>query len=92
MVASEPLTFERNDWITIPTNTILTIKDQTVLFHPVIDEYYQQDPSIPRSSGFAESKGLVSPMPVVKSTNDLPPPLEREGRRREFSNVVSATA
>lgn len=92
MVASEPLTFERNDWITIPTNTILTIKGQTVLFHPVIDEYYQQDPSIPRSSGFAESKGLVSPMPVVKSTNDLPPPLEREGRRREVSKVVSATA
>lgn len=93
MVASEPLTFERNDWVTIPTNTILTIKGQTVLFHPVIDEYYQKDPSFSRSSGFAESKGLVSPMPVSKSsTRDLPP-LEREGRRRDLtSDLVTITA
>lgn len=83
MVASEPLTFERNDWIAIPTNTILSIKNQTVLLHPIIDEYYQTEPDHPRSSGFAESKGLVSPM-VVSQTETGVPPLEREGRRREF--------
>jgi glutamine amidotransferase len=82
MIASEPLTFERNDWITIPTNTVLTIRNQTVLFHPIIDEYYQTDPSKERSSDFAESKGLVSPV-VVTNSNENVPPLERERRRME---------
>lgn len=85
MVASEPLTFERGDWITIPTNTILTIKGQTVLLHPILDEYHQLDPSYTRSSGFAESKGLVSAMPVSQPTDV--PPLEREGRRRDSITV-----
>lgn len=84
MIASEPLTFERNDWIAIPTNTMITIKKQTVLLHPIIDEYYDEEPGQPRSSQFAESKGLVSPM-VVGSTETGVPPLEREGRRREVT-------
>ncbi len=85
MVASEPLTFERSDWITIPTNTILSINGQTVLLHPILDEYHQLDPSYTRSSGFAESKGLVSPMPVSQPT--AVPPLEREGCRRDSITV-----
>lgn len=36
MVASEPLTFERGDWVTVPTNSILSINKQTVLIHPII--------------------------------------------------------
>jgi glutamine amidotransferase len=46
LVASEPLTFERADWVTVPTNSIfsrlwadlaiLTINGQTVLLHPII--------------------------------------------------------
>ena len=35
MVASEPLTFERRDWVTVPTNSVLTINKQTVLIHPI---------------------------------------------------------
>jgi glutamine amidotransferase len=35
MVASEPLTFEREDWVTVPTNSVLTINKQTVLIHPI---------------------------------------------------------
>lgn len=85
MVASEPLTFERNDWITIPTNTVLTIKGQSVMMHPIIDEYYQPDPYVTRSSGFAESRGLVSA--TLVSDVDVVPPLEREGRRRESITV-----
>ncbi|KAG5362679.1 putative glutamine amidotransferase DUG3 [Yarrowia sp. B02] len=79
MVASEPLTFERGDWITIPTNTIVTLTNQNVLLHPVIDEYYVKDPSHRRSSALAESKGLASP---VHMRNNPPgvPPLGREGR------------
>ena len=64
MVASEPLTFERGDWVTVPTNSILSINKQTVLIHPIIDEYYQQDPSYSRSSKFAESKGMVGRGPA----------------------------
>lgn len=88
MVASEPLTFERNDWISIPTNTILTIKGQTIMLHPLLDEYYQEDPTQPRSSDFAEKKGFVSPM-VVNKPNEGVPPLEREGRRVAKDEVVS---
>ncbi len=77
MVASEPLTFERGDWITVPTNTLLSIKDLTVLLHPIMDEYYQ-DPSFRRISGVAERKGLMGSVPVAP-TLDVPP-LGREGR------------
>ena len=88
MIASEPLTFERNDWITIPTNTTLTIKNQTVLLHPIIDEYFQSDPSCVRSSEFASSKGLVSPM--VVSNNGNVPPLEEEKEHRRDSPLLTA--
>ncbi|KAK9477562.1 nucleophile aminohydrolase [Lipomyces japonicus] len=83
LVASEPLTFERSDWVTVPTNTVVTINNQTVLLHPIIDEYYQKDPSISRKSDFAASRGLVSPIVEPQAvTNVQLPPLEREGRRR----------
>lgn len=79
MVASEPLTFERKDWITVPTNTVLTIKEQTVLMHPILDEYYTSDHMKLRSSDFASSKGLMGAVPISQSLSGIPP-LEREGR------------
>lgn len=80
MVASEPLTFERNDWITVPTNTLLTIKNQTVLLHPIRDEY-SLETLVKRSSDYAESKGLMGPVPVSLEDLSSPVPvLEREGR------------
>ncbi|KAF3908576.1 hypothetical protein ABW21_db0208677 [Orbilia brochopaga] len=66
MVASEPLTFERGDWVTVPTNSILSINKQTVLIHPIIDKFYQSDPSYSRSTHLAESKGLVGVGPADK--------------------------
>lgn len=33
------------------------------MIHPIIDEYYNPNPSYSRSSGFAVSKGLVSNAP-----------------------------
>ncbi|KAA6409513.1 MAG: glucosamine 6-phosphate synthetase [Lasallia pustulata] len=65
LVASEPLTFERDNWVTVPTNSTLTIHKQTVMIHPIIDEYYNPYPSYSRSSGFAVSRGLVSNAPGV---------------------------
>ena len=68
LVASEPLTFERDNWVTVPTNSVLTIHNQTVLIHPIIDEY--QNPSFTRSSRFAASEGQTTEdgMAELKST------------------------
>lgn len=82
MVASEPLTFERGDWISVPTNSTLTIKKQVVMLHPIIDEYYQENPTFVRSSEFAESKGLMGIIPKEQTSEKEVPPLEREGRSR----------
>ena len=54
LVASEPLTFERADWVTVPSNcslpsslkltvAILTINGQTVLLHPIIGLLFKVD-------------------------------------------------
>ena len=63
LVASEPLTFERHNWLAVPTNTILTISNQTVFFKPVKDEFFNEDPSTERSIGFAKCKGLMAKAP-----------------------------
>ncbi|MCJ1474800.1 hypothetical protein MMC13_003460 [Lambiella insularis] len=76
LVASEPLTFERDNWVTVPTNSTLTIHKQTVMIHPIIDEYYNHSPSYVRKSEFAKSKGLVSSAPGV--TEVLTPAAEDE--------------
>ncbi|EFY91818.1 glucosamine 6-phosphate synthetase [Metarhizium acridum CQMa 102] len=60
LVASEPLTFERENWVNVPTNSILTIHRQTVMTHPILDKYYERDPYHVRSSAFVQTKGLVS--------------------------------
>ncbi|KAF1847149.1 N-terminal nucleophile aminohydrolase [Cucurbitaria berberidis CBS 394.84] len=57
LVASEPLTFERDNWVTVPTNSTLTISKQTVMIHPIIDEFYSPNPAHERSAGFAQAKG-----------------------------------
>jgi len=57
LVASEPLTFERDNWVTVPTNSVLTIHNQTVMIHPILDEYYNHTPSFKRSRRFAADKG-----------------------------------
>ncbi|GAB5590078.1 glutamine amidotransferase subunit [Umbelopsis nana] len=45
VVASEPLTFEKADWLTIPTNTLLVITPKlSVLLSPIKDKYYKADP------------------------------------------------
>ncbi|MCJ1307807.1 hypothetical protein MMC25_001455 [Agyrium rufum] len=63
IVASEPLTFERDNWVTVPTNSTLSIHKQMVMIHPIIDKYYNSDPSYVRNEKFAVSQGLVSNAP-----------------------------
>ena len=69
LVASEPLTFERHNWLAVPTNTIVTISNQTVFVRPIVDEYYEPDPSAERSAGFAAAKGLVAKTPGTRTPN-----------------------
>ena len=79
LVASEPLTFERHNWLAVPTNTVVTICNQTVSVRPIKDEFYEPDPSAERSPGFAQSKGLVTKAPgggiVTPSTNGAASPV-----------------
>lgn len=76
-VASEPLTFERGDWICVPTNTTLTItKTNTVLMHPILDEFYD-DGGIERSSGLAMSKGLMGGLPTKNKNKEGTSPISR---------------
>ncbi|RYO89281.1 hypothetical protein DL766_000918 [Monosporascus sp. MC13-8B] len=60
LVASEPLTFEREKWVNVPTNSILTIHGQTVMVHPINDGFSERDPYHRRSSAFAQTKGLTT--------------------------------
>lgn len=70
-VASEPLTFERGDWICVPSNTTITItRCNNVLMHPIQDEFY--DPALAsRSAGFAMKKGLIGGVPLKPLTGDV---------------------
>nr|POE85103.1 putative glutamine amidotransferase dug3 [Quercus suber] len=60
LIASEPLTFERDNWVMVPTNSVLTIHNQTVLIHPILDEHYNHDPSFVRNSRFVAQKGQAA--------------------------------
>lgn len=84
-VALEPLTFERGDWICVPTNTLIAItKNNTVLMYPIRDEFYNENE---RSPEFATSKGLMGGVPTKEDSSAVEngdiavPPLEREGRK-----------
>ena len=78
MIASEPLTFERNDWISVPTNSTVSISNLNILLHPIEDEYYSTNTI--RSNEFASSKGMLGSYPTSKDLFNAVPPLEREGR------------
>lgn len=58
MLEAEADEFSTDDWVIVPTNSTLTIHKQAVMIHPIIDEYYNPNPSYTRSTGFAVSKGL----------------------------------
>ena len=46
--------------MTVPTNSTITIHNQTVLIHPIMDEFYVASPSFKRSSAFAQIKGQIT--------------------------------
>ncbi|KDQ63556.1 hypothetical protein JAAARDRAFT_29577 [Jaapia argillacea MUCL 33604] len=69
MIASEPLTFEKADWMEIKTNHIAVITPKMNLLQiPIIDEFYVP-PSDPeyrgRGTTFAAEKGFLSPRRAI---------------------------
>lgn len=46
-----------DNWVTVPTNSTLTISKQTVMIHPIVDEFYSSNPAHARSAQFAKAKG-----------------------------------
>jgi len=62
MIASEPLTFEKADWMEIRTNTMIVITPKMNLLQiPIVDEFHvpPSDPaSHNRGTGFATDKGF----------------------------------
>lgn len=52
-----------DNWVSVPANSVVTIHKQTVLLHPILDEFYSEDLNHDRSSCYAVSKGLVSTAP-----------------------------
>lgn len=61
LIASEPLTFEREDWVKLPTNSTITVldKQQTVLIHPIVDEFWDPSPAHKRSGDLVAQRGLA---------------------------------
>ncbi|KAH9819174.1 nucleophile aminohydrolase [Melampsora americana] len=59
LIASEPLTFEKTDWLEIPCQTLIVITPKmNVLQFPIIDEYFQHTLTPNRSSDYVAGKGL----------------------------------
>lgn len=75
MIASEPLTFERADWMEIKTNNMVVVTPKMNLLQiPIMDKFYvhPSDPaSLARTTEFAREKGLLAHS-VVSHVNTSP--------------------
>jgi glutamine amidotransferase len=62
MIASEPLTFEKADWLEIKTNTMVVVTPKMNLLQiPIVDEFFTPVLGTSRGVEFAATKGLLSP-------------------------------
>ncbi|KAI5478960.1 glutamine amidotransferase [Pseudohyphozyma bogoriensis] len=61
LIASEPLTFERSDWLEVPSQTcvVITPKNNLLKF-PIIDQFFLPTSMPARREGFAEKKGFLT--------------------------------
>ncbi|ORE04963.1 N-terminal nucleophile aminohydrolase [Rhizopus microsporus var. microsporus] len=65
VVASEPLTFEKADWLTIPTNNILVITPKlNVLLQPIKDKFYTPERGLEHKLG--EDEAVIIPDPKAQ--------------------------
>lgn len=77
LIASEPLTFEKADWMEVRTNTIVVITPKmNILQIPIIDEFHVPYSAANKRFGdFAATKGLLSRAQVTNG-HDVSPPSE----------------
>ncbi|KAG0151459.1 hypothetical protein CROQUDRAFT_667997 [Cronartium quercuum f. sp. fusiforme G11] len=78
LIASEPLTFEKTDWLEIPCQTLIVITPKmNVLQFPIIDEYFQHTLTPNRSCDYVAGKGLhyAHSAIVASSSNSTGSPL-----------------
>lgn len=78
-IASEPLTFEKADWMEIRTNYMVVITPKMNLLQiPIIDRHFAP-PMTPeyrrRGTEYAEAKGLLSPTERRARANSRTQPL-----------------
>lgn len=68
VVASEPLTFEKADWMEIESNTIVCITpNMNVLQYPILDEYHACSTETARNPDFAMRAGFGPNTSVMSS-------------------------
>lgn len=48
------------NWVNVPTNSILTVHKQTVMVHPIMDRFYDRNPHHRRSAAYVRNKGLAA--------------------------------
>lgn len=81
----------------MPTNSILTIHNQTVMVHPIVDRYYNGSPAHDaRSTAFVQTKGLTAnekvPIPPVLLDATTPGTVPDGNPRRLVLSPVLGTA
>lgn len=82
-----------DNWVTVPTNSTLTISKQTVMIHPIVDEFYSPNPAHERSAGFAQAKGQTVTGPDKRVLTQVKgveqSGSEDEGPQRGVQGIVS---
>jgi len=86
--------------VNVPTNSIVTIHNQMVMVHPIMDQYFDRNPHHRRSAAYVRTKGLAANekataglgTPVPAAT----PPVEIETQKKflpviPFGNTRSRT-
>ncbi|SCZ87344.1 BZ3500_MvSof-1268-A1-R1_Chr2-2g04810 [Microbotryum saponariae] len=73
LIASEPLTFERADWVEIPSQSLIVITPQNnLLKYPIVDQFFQHHAVSVRSDRFASRKGYRWNRTVPTANNNPP--------------------
>ncbi|ORY97807.1 nucleophile aminohydrolase [Syncephalastrum racemosum] len=66
VIASEPLTFEKADWLTIPTNTVMVITPKlNVLLQPIRDKFHAEERGVEVKVG--EDEDAVARIPEPRA-------------------------
>jgi glutamine amidotransferase len=77
------------NWVNVPTNSILTIHNQTVMVHPILDRYYDRSPYHKRSAKFVQTRGLAANEKTLVSASATP--LSTPGAELEVRQSLGRT-